>query len=266
MATRHAHQASKKERNVGGLNVETLERWKSGYAKSCGLPVQVVRPNPAASNSIDSCTHSSRQHHHIFSAAVAQSSVAMAEEVAMGIAETIQTAHINPQPDPAYDVNPSTAASKKTPVHIRSHARESRRSSPHSSPAQLDDQSDEIPISMLDPHPRSTALPPLPDLRFEQSYLARIKPYSDAKNYKMVAFYTVWDHVVMPLTQGLVWRLAVFGWRSWNTGAQFQGRGVGARVRRWWWRVNNWKLPGNTSGRDDVQEFVEAQFGNAGAD
>lgn len=48
----------------------------------------------------------------------------------------------------------------------------------------------------------------------------------------------------MPLSQGLVYNLALFGWRAWNTDVAFQGAGVGARVRRWWWGVNNWKLPG----------------------
>lgn len=188
----------------------------------------------------------------------------MAEELALGVAETLQTSHINPHPDPAYDANPSTAASKKVPVRFRAHAAGDERASPSSEPP---NSSDEISIDILEPQPRNPAMPPLPDLRFEQSYLARIKPFADAGDYRMVAFYTVWDNVVLPLTQGLIWRLAVFGWRAFNTGTHFKGRGTGARLRRWWWGVNGWSMPANgKTTSDDVAEFVVNKFGNAGAD
>lgn len=48
----------------------------------------------------------------------------------------------------------------------------------------------------------------------------------------------------MPLLQGTVWSLALHGWRYWNRTAQLSGNSVGARARRWWYRTNNWKLPG----------------------
>lgn len=35
----------------------------------------------------------------------------------------------------------------------------------------------------------------------------------------------------------------MFGWRHWNRGSQFQGTTLGARVRKWWWGVNNWSVP-----------------------
>lgn len=50
------------------------------------------------------------------------------------------------------------------------------------------------------------------------------------------------DQVVMPLVQGLLWALVVQGWRFWNRGVKLKGQGVGARVRRWWWGVNGWKI------------------------
>ncbi|KAI9726426.1 MAG: hypothetical protein M1828_001248 [Chrysothrix sp. TS-e1954] len=208
------------------------------------------------------------------------------------LASVLQSASLNRHPDPAYDANPSTAASSKTPVHLDAStslteeaegststgqaAEETRRvhvtssateaetglPSPtqppppqqqqhHPHPIPRDHSSDSrIPLSILRPLPRSSSspqsrppLPPLPDLRFEQSYLARIKPHADASNHAMVAYVTLLDHVVMPLTQGVVWNLAVFGWRSWNAGVKFRGAGVGARVRRWWWGVNGWTLP-----------------------
>jgi len=50
----------------------------------------------------------------------------------------------------------------------------------------------------------------------------------------------------MPLLQGTVWSLALLGWRHWNQAAKLSGNGVGAKVRRWWYRTNNWpsKLKG----------------------
>ena len=48
--------------------------------------------------------------------------------------------------------------------------------------------------------------------------------------------------MLLPLVQGTLWTLALSGWRYWNRGAAFSGQSVGARVRRWWWRVNNWEI------------------------
>lgn len=166
----------------------------------------------------------------------------MSENAAIEIAETLQAAHINRHPDAAHDINPSTTASKKSPVRLRSQNRRRSSGSPQAADATTS-SSDEVPISILDPKPRANNLPPLPDLRFEQSYLARIQPYSSTGQYGMVAWYTFFDHLIMPLTQGLAWRLGMFGWRHWNTGVNFQGRGLGAKIRRWWWGVNGWKLP-----------------------
>lgn len=158
-----------------------------------------------------------------------------ASNPANDLASLFQSASINRHPSPTHDINPSTAASVKRPVHIRQPSGTS--SSEHPS-------HDQIPISILDPQPRTSTLPPLPDLRFEQSYLARIK---HCNTNLQVAWVTFVDHVFLPLSQGIVWNLALFGWRSWNTGVKFQGRGVGARVRKWWWEVNVsvafWTLP-----------------------
>lgn len=48
---------------------------------------------------------------------------------------------------------------------------------------------------------------------------------------------------MMPLVQGLAWTLIVSGWKHWNRAANFSGQTVGAKIRRWWWGVNGWKLP-----------------------
>jgi len=77
----------------------------------------------------------------------------------------------------------------------------------------------------------------------------------------------------------------VFGWRAWNQETKFAGAGVGARVRRWWWDVNGWRVPGLSAlgtsagvrrGVDaevlaektaqQAEEFWIAQFGSAGQD
>ncbi|EPS42651.1 hypothetical protein H072_3425 [Dactylellina haptotyla CBS 200.50] len=86
-------------------------------------------------------------------------------------------------------------------------------------------------------------LPPLPDLRFEQSYLASIKQAREEKKYWLIALITVRDQLLFPLIQGCVWNLALSGWRFWNRGVKFRGEGVGAKVRRWWWQVNGWEYP-----------------------
>lgn len=49
--------------------------------------------------------------------------------------------------------------------------------------------------------------------------------------------------VLMCFAQGVVWTLILGGWRHWNRSAKFSGQSVGAKIRRWWWGVNNWKIP-----------------------
>ena len=179
-------------------------------------------------------------------------------DAAIQLAETIQTAHINRQPSPSHDVNPSTAASTREPVVI----------SPQSSSPAASIASDEVPLSALRPQRRHNPMPPLPDLRFEQSYLASIK---DAKSPWIVAWITIRDQVwevlslfeaflevllairlwiltelfqvFLPLLQGTLWSLVISGWRYFNRSTQFSGHSVGARIRRWWWGVNDWKIP-----------------------
>lgn len=113
----------------------------------------------------------------------------MESPVPLQIAETIQTASINRAPSPTHDVNPSTTASVSKPVSVRPETADDSYS--------IDDEDEEeeeedIPYSVIQPIPRKHALPPLPDLRFEQSYLASIK---DAKSNGRIAFITIRDQV-----------------------------------------------------------------------
>lgn len=105
------------------------------------------------------------------------------QDAAIQVAETIQTAHIKHEPSVEHDLAPETAADKKETVEL-DHTPD------------LDDVSDveedQIPTSILTPTPRRPTMPPLPDLRFEQSYLASIK---DAQNWRGVTYITVRDQV-----------------------------------------------------------------------
>lgn len=184
----------------------------------------------------------------------------MASSLPEQVAETIQTAHIEHNPDPAHDLAPPTAADEKVPL------------SASIVPAADDDvasidHDEDVPISVLRPAPRTNKLPPMPDLRFEQSYLNSI---ASADTWWKVLLITTRDQVrstptlllpatalirpvyllsrpslqvLMPLTQGLLYNLLLCGWQHWNRNAQLQGNTVGVRLRRWWYGVNNWKIP-----------------------
>jgi hypothetical protein len=99
-------------------------------------------------------------------------------DIPLEIASTLQTASINRNPDVRHDLNPSTAASSKEPVTLHEEA--------------SSDLDDEIPISALRPMPRRQTMPPLPDLRFEQSYLKSIEK---ADGWGQVGYITIRDQV-----------------------------------------------------------------------
>jgi hypothetical protein len=100
---------------------------------------------------------------------------------ALELAETIQTASIKRDPSPRHDINPPTAASEKRPVARRS------SSEADSIPSDIVD-----PSRMVRPVSRRHTLPPLPDLRFEQSYLASLR---GADTWGRVAWITIRDQV-----------------------------------------------------------------------
>lgn len=187
----------------------------------------------------------------------------MTSEAPSQIASLLQSASLKRNPSPEHDINPSTAASEKVPVHLN----------PYADLDEVDEAGeDEIPVSLLNPIPRHNHMPPLPDMRFEQSYLKSIE---NAGDWKGVAWITVrdqvrwiafprgtmeWDgdetrrvrketkrltldQVIMCFAQGVVWNLLLHGWRYFNRSTKFSGRSIGARIRRWWWGVNNWKIP-----------------------
>src|SRR4051812_34299773 len=99
----------------------------------------------------------------------------MSSSIPLEIGETLQTLSINRDPSPTHDINPSTAASEKIPVTVEETTldADSYSSSIVGSDVDVDDDED-YSYSIIRPAHRRASLPPLPDLRFEQSYLASI--------------------------------------------------------------------------------------------
>lgn len=120
----------------------------------------------------------------------------MADSLPLEIASTIQSASINRHPDTRHDLNPSTSASAKQPVtisHTHSHiSDEDEYGIDGDSENGEEDEEEDIPYSVIRPIPRGPEMPPLPDLRFEQSYLASIA-HADT-NWK-IAWITTRDQV-----------------------------------------------------------------------
>jgi hypothetical protein len=107
----------------------------------------------------------------------------MEPDIPTEIASVLQGASIKRHPSPRHDLNPSTAASEKQPVTLDTHP---------DPDAESDVAEDEIPISVLNPVPRKQNMPPLPDLRFEQSYLKSIE---HAESWQSVLWITLKDQV-----------------------------------------------------------------------
>lgn len=106
----------------------------------------------------------------------------MESDIPTEIGSVLQGASINRHPSVRHDANPSTAASKKQPVTLNEHP----------DPDSSEVGEDEIPVSVLDPVPRQKTMPPLPDLRFEQSYLKSIE---QAEGWQGVLWITLRDQV-----------------------------------------------------------------------
>jgi hypothetical protein len=112
------------------------------------------------------------------------------------IASTLQSASINRSPSPSHDLNPSTTSSQKQPVSLQQPQPPSTSSLENEPYDEIDDDEEDIPYSVLKPIPRRQSFPPLPDLRFEQSYLASI---AGAETWGRVVYITVRDQVYLLL-------------------------------------------------------------------
>jgi hypothetical protein len=121
----------------------------------------------------------------------------MSSSLPLEIAETIQTASINHEPSPFEDINSSTILSQKEPIELVSHHTAASEASLDKYAYDYDEgidasEEEDIPYSVLKPTPRRASFGPLPDLRFEQSYLASI---AGAQTRWKVAWITVRDQV-----------------------------------------------------------------------
>ncbi len=176
----------------------------------------------------------------------------MASSIPLQIAETVQTAHIRHNPSAIRDLAPSTAADTKVVLEVADVEDVDEDEVEDDDDEEDDDDDDTTAWDTTPPQtsrlarwtvaaaPKGRPLPPLPDLRFEQSYLHSL---AAADTWWKVALVTLRDQVVMPLVQGLLYNLAVCGWQYWNRTATLSGQSAGARVRRWWYGVNNWPVP-----------------------
>lgn len=188
--------------------------------------------------------------------------------MATELASVVQSAHIVHKPSIEHDVNPSTAASKKIPADLITPGQDEDIDDDHISDVSSNTSSTStIPSDIIRPRPRAPPgryHMPLPDLRFEQTYLASLK---NAESTWTVVYITVRDQVLLPLVQGVGYHLLISGWRYWNRGSQFTGKTLGARVRRWWWGVNGWKVPEpNRPQAKDVKDFYVNKFGSSMGD
>ena len=109
----------------------------------------------------------------------------MSSSIPTQIAEAVQVGHIDRNPDPLRDNAPATAAEKREVAAMETEKRVY-------DDVESGEDDDEIPVSVLRPAARSQKLPPLPDLRFEQSYLHSI---ASADTWWKVMLITVRDQV-----------------------------------------------------------------------
>jgi hypothetical protein len=143
----------------------------------------------------------------------------MSSSIPLQLAETVQTAHLKRQPSPQHDLNPSTAASKKEPVELEPVIPDDggidedviTQTEEEEEEEEDEDETEDEALyrSRIKPHPRRHHLPPMPDLRFEQSYLWSIR---NADTWWKVGWITVRDQVsyLPSLSQG-EWKGLVMG-------------------------------------------------------
>ena len=84
---------------------------------------------------------------------------------------------------------------------------------------------------------RKQQLPPLPDLRFEQSYRRAIAPAKGS--WLWIAILTIRDQVMFPLVQGFLWALVVAGYRTWQVSASQNGSMWGGKSGQFFYRNSN---------------------------
>jgi hypothetical protein len=135
----------------------------------------------------------------------------MSSSIPLQLAETVQTAHLKRDPSPQHDLNPSTAASRKEPVDLEPVFPDDggidedlitqTEEEEEEGEDEYETEDEALYRSSIKPRPRRPHLPPMPDLRFEQSYLWSIR---NADTWWKVGWITVRDQVsyLPSLSQG----------------------------------------------------------------
>jgi DNA repair and recombination protein RAD54B len=109
------------------------------------------------------------------------------------IASTLQSASLNRHPSPTRDMNPtSQLAGAREPVTLTNPDDDDDEAADGLDERAPSIATDEVPLSAIRPLPRTQNLPPLPDLRFEQSYLRSLE---GTKGWTGVAYVTIRDQV-----------------------------------------------------------------------
>lgn len=157
----------------------------------------------------------------------------------------VQDSHITHQPSLSRDSVPS-ASGDRAPASIVRDALPSIQFSSshpdlhrltqqhHEEDTDVDDTDTEITLE-TSPHPLSprksqrSKLPPLPDLRFEQSYLKQLEGANGSIMWMIII--TIREQILFPGLQGFLWALGMAGLRSLRAAQAENGRVWGGWLR-----------------------------------
>ena len=174
------------------------------------------------------------------------------EEAAKSLAQTVlQDSHIIHHPSPSRDIAPSTSADRAPvsivrdalpPIQFSSSRADLHRLSQHHHEQEEDDDETVSEVSLEDsPHPTSERkprrpnLPPIPDLRFEQSYLKQLEAAKGSVLWMIII--TIREQVLFPGIQGFLWALGMAGIRTLRTRQAENGREWGGWIRDYFGRL-----------------------------
>ena len=169
----------------------------------------------------------------------------MMEEAVKSLAQTaIQDSHIIHHPHLSRDIAPSTSADRAPvsivrdalpPIQFSSSRAKLHRLSQHHHEQGEDDDETVSEVSLEDsPHPpserkpRRPTLPPIPDLRFEQSYLKQLEAAKGSVIWMIII--TIREQVLFPGIQGFLWALGMAGIRTLRTRQAENGREWGGWI------------------------------------
>jgi len=167
----------------------------------------------------------------------------------------VQDSHIVHDPSPSRDVAPSTSADRP-PISIFHEGLPSMQFASSRSALYLlsqqrqqapseDDQDDDSASSRTSDedarHPQSPPksrrrhLPPIPDLRFEQSYLKQLQAAKGSIFWMIII--TIREQVLLPGIQGFVWALGIAGIRTLRLQQAESGLAWGTWLRDYFGRL-----------------------------